>query len=67
MQLPAFILSWVKRVTTPLFGWDPRPLGLRDTLPDHTRPTVPERLARSADVQSAVAAAGAAGASNYAK
>jgi hypothetical protein len=41
MHLPASILSWLKSVTAPLLGWDPRPIGLRDTLPDQPRPTVP--------------------------
>ncbi len=41
MHLPASVLSWLKSVTAPILGWDPRPLGLRDTLPDQPRPTIP--------------------------
>lgn len=51
MRVPAFILSWVKSVTGPLLGWDPRPLPLRDTLPDHSRPTVPPFRAQALDVR----------------
>jgi hypothetical protein len=67
MQVPAFIASWFKRVVSPLFGWDPRPLALRDTLPDQSRPSVPERLVRPADVGVAVVGARRPGATNYAK
>jgi hypothetical protein len=47
MHLPAPFLVWLKSVTAPLLGWDPRPLGLRDTLPDQTRPTVPDLVGAS--------------------
>lgn len=67
MQLTAFILSWVKRVVTPLVGRDRRPLALRDTLPDQSRPTVPERLVRPTDMRAVVAVAQTAGANNCAK
>jgi hypothetical protein len=44
MQLTGTVLSWIKRVTAPLVGWDPRPLGLRDTLPDQAPPTSPRAV-----------------------
>jgi len=67
MQLLALVLSWVKRVAAPLLGSDPRPLALRDTLPDQSRPTVPQHLARSADNRSRIMADQAGEASNLAK
>lgn len=80
MGLRALVLSWVKKVTGPVLGWDPRPvpfrdtlpdmprpLSLRDTLPDHSRPTVPERLARSRDARLTAVTEHPSGASNYAK
>jgi len=67
MQVTAFIMSWVRRVAAPVLGLDPHPLAFRDTLPDESRPTVPERLVRPADVVAAVATAHASGVSNSAK
>lgn len=67
MQVTRSILSWVRRVTSPIFGRDTRPLALRDTLPDQTRPTVPDCLVRPADMRAAVVGAQASNANNYAK
>lgn len=67
MQLTRSILSWVRRVASPIFGWDPRPLALRDTLPDQARPSVPDCLIRPADVRAGVVAARVGSAKTYAK
>ncbi len=80
MRFSALVLSWVKKVTGAVLGWDPRPvqfrdtlpdlprpLSLRDTLPDHSRPTVPERLARPWDARPTAPTGHPSGASNYAK
>jgi len=64
MQVTSSILSWLRRVASPIFGRDTRPFALRDTLPDQTRPTVPDCLVRPADVHASVVGARA---NNYAK